>query len=239
MIKEEININQTHIRLFTDLKNNSLKSYIFTLRNQLETFNQKNPDFLISYNPIDLTEYNPPEIVKIMDEASKISDVGPMATVAGSISELSLKYLMKNNSKTSIVENGGDIAIINNKKITCGIYSNNNILGNNIGFKLKPRKESIGICSSSGKIGHSVSFGSSDCVTIIAKEASIADGLATRIANEVKGENSQEAISNCLDCLEKYKDYFEGALIICEDKIATFGKLPKIVETEEFGYNKI
>ena len=174
-----------------------------------------------------------------MEKASRISDVGPMATVAGTISQLSLNYLIKNKSKNSIVENGGDIALINNKKVICGIYSNNKILGNNIGFKLKPRKKPLGICSSSGKIGHSISFGKSDCVTIIGNKSSICDGLATRIANQIKEENSEIAINNAIECLERYKEYFDSALIIYKDNVATFGKIPKIVKTKDFKYNKL
>ena len=48
-----------------------------------------------------------------------------MATVAGSIAGLSLDYLISLGSIDSIVENGGDIALINSKKVLCGIYSNN------------------------------------------------------------------------------------------------------------------
>lgn len=237
--KEKIDINETHIRLTTDLKNNSLKSYIYHIRNQLNNYIQKNKDFLISFTPIKIKDNNVPEIIKIMEKASKISDVGPMATVAGTISQLSLDYLIKKKSKNSIVENGGDIALINNKKIICGIYSNNKTLGNNIGFKIKPRKKPLGICSSSGKIGHSISFGKSDCVTIIGDKSSICDGIATKIANQIKEENSEIAVHNAIEYLEKYREYFNGALIIYKDNIATFGKIPKIVKTKEFKYNKL
>lgn len=137
-------------------------------------------------------------------------------------------------SEYSIVENGGDIAIINSKQAVCGIYSNNPILGNKIGFKLKARKTPLGICTSSGKIGHSISFGQSDSVTVLSKKASIADGLATRIANEVVGQNSEDKVSNALEASENYKELFDGVLIISQDNVGTVGKLPKIVETEEF-----
>ena len=169
-----------------------------------------------------------------MHEASVIADVGPMACVAGTISELSLNHLIEMDSKYSIVENGGDIALINDEKVLCGIYSNNEILGNEIAFEIKARKKPLGICTSSGKIGHSISFGSSDSVTVIAKSPSIADGLATRIANEVNGETSEAKVANALEACENFREFFEGILLISQDSIGTVGKLPKIVETEEF-----
>lgn len=231
---QHIDLNQTHIRLTTDLKNSNLKNYILKLRKELEHHIAKNKDFQLSLEPVSHGEENLSEIIKRMYTASSYCDVGPMACVAGCISEMSLDYLISKKSEYSIVENGGDIAIINSKQAVCGIYSNNPILGNKIGFKLKARKTPLGICTSSGKIGHSISFGQSDSVTVLSKKASIADGLATRIANEVVGQNSEDKVSNALEASENYKELFDGVLIISQDNVGTVGKLPKIVETEEF-----
>ncbi|WP_427831764.1 UPF0280 family protein [Methanobrevibacter intestini] len=231
---QHIDLNQTHIRLTTDLKNSNLKNYILKLRKELEHHIAKNKDFQLSLEPVSSGEENLSEIIKRMYTASSYCDVGPMACVAGCISEMSLDYLISKKSEYSIVENGGDIAIINSKQAVCGIYSNNPILGNKIGFKLKARKTPLGICTSSGKIGHSISFGQSDSVTVLSKKASIADGLATRIANEVVGQNSEDKVSNALEASENYKELFDGVLIISQDNVGTVGKLPKIVETEEF-----
>ena len=231
---DEINIEQTHIQLKTDLNNINLKQYIFKVRNDLKRHISLNPDFLISIEPLKYNTESLSPIVLKMYESSTKADVGPMACVAGTISEMSLEYLIDNGSKCSIVENGGDIAIINNQEVLCGIYSNNNILGNNIAFKIKSRKKPLGICTSSGKIGHSISFGSSDSVTVISKSPSIADGLATRIANEVIGDDSESKVSNATECAEKYREFYESVLIITDENVGTIGKLPKIVECDEF-----
>lgn len=234
MYFEEIDLEETHIRLKTDLKNQELKKFIFKLRYDLKQYISRNQDFLLSLEPIESYPEELPKIIERMHESSNYADVGPMACVAGTISELSLNYLMENDSKYSIVENGGDIAIINDETIVCGIYSNNEILGNNIGFEIKSRKKPLGICTSSGKIGHSISFGQSDSVTVISKSPSIADGLATRIANDVCGETSEDKVANALETAEHFKEFFEGILIISQDNVGTIGKLPKIVETPEF-----
>ena len=231
---EEINLGETHIRLKTDLTEHHLKHFILTVRSDLTNYISKNKDFLLSIEPVKLNDESLPQIIKIMNKSSHICDVGPMACVAGTISELSLNYLIENESKYSIVENGGDIALINDKTALCGIYSNNEILGNEIAFKIKPQKNPLGICTSSGKIGHSISFGKSDSVTVISKSPSIADGLATRIANEVNGQSSEDKIANALEAAENYKEHYEVILIISEENIGTIGKLPKIVETNEF-----
>ena len=237
MYFEQINIEETHIRLTTDLNNQRLKKYIYNIRFDLKTYIRKNKLFQLSLEPIKVNEDNLPAIIQKMYSSSDICDVGPMACVAGTISELSLNYLIENDSKYSIVENGGDIALINDSTVLCGIYSNNEILGNEIAFKLKARKTPLGICTSSGKIGHSISFGESDSVTVISKSPSVADGLATRIANEVNGENSEEKVSNALETAENYREYFEGILLISENNIGSIGRLPKIIETNEFNIN--
>ncbi|MDO5859776.1 UPF0280 family protein [Methanobrevibacter sp.] len=234
MNHEEIDLGETHIRLRTDLSKHDLKHCIYSLRSDLKNYIVKNEDFLLSLEPLNLIDENLPLIVKTMHESSLKADVGPMACVAGAISQLSLDYLIEKGSKNSIVENGGDIALINNTTTLCGIYSNNRILGNSIAFKIKPRKRQLGICTSSGKIGHSISFGSADSVTVIGKSPSIADGLATRIANDVNGETSQDKITNALETAENFREFYEGILIISDENIATIGKLPEIVETNEF-----
>ncbi len=231
---ERIDVGETHIRLTTDIENNNLKNYIYSIRSQLKSYILSHRDFLISLEPLKCDDEDLPGIVKKMYESSAFADVGPMACVAGTISEMSLYYLLDFDSKYSIVENGGDIALVSDEKVLCGIYSNNQVLGNDIAFEIKPSRVPLGICTSSGRIGHSISFGVSDSVSVISKSPSIADGLATRIANEVNGETGEDKVSSAVDCCERFREFFEGVLIICDDNVATVGRLPRIVETNEF-----
>lgn len=234
MYFKEINLDETHIRLTTDLKRNELKKYIFSIRRDLKNYILKNQDFLLSLEPINIDDEDLPVIVRRMYESSRLADVGPMACVAGTISEMSLNYLIDRDSKYSIVENGGDIALVNDEKVLCGIYSNNSVLGNDIAFEIRPRKKALGICTSSGKIGHSISFGYADSVCVISKSPALSDGLATRIANDVVGETSEDKVTNALETCENFRELFDGVLIISDDNVGTIGKLPRIVETTEF-----
>ena len=235
----EINIGETHIRLRSDITDHDLAGHIHTLRSDLTSYIARNPDFLHNFTPISADDENLPLIVSKMYESSNLCDVGPMACVAGTISEMALDYLIALGSKNSIVENGGDIALVNDRTVLCGIYSNNEILGNEIAFKIPERKSPLGICTSSGNIGHSISFGASDSVTVISPSPSVADGLATRIANDVKGIDGESKVSNAAETAEEFRQHFMGVLIICGDSVATVGRLPKIVETDKFEINKI
>ena len=53
----------------------------------------KNKDFQLSFEPVDVDD-DSPLIVRIMADSSRAADVGPMACVAGTISQMSLDYLM-------------------------------------------------------------------------------------------------------------------------------------------------
>ena len=231
---QQIDLDETHIRLTTDLPNHDLKRFIFNIRRDLKNYILKNKEFSLALEPLEMPEMELASIVFKMYESSAKADVGPMACVAGTISEMSLEYLINNGSNYSIVENGGDISLVNDKKVLCGIYSNNEILGNNIAFEIKSRKKPLGICTSSAKIGHSISFGQSDSVTVIGESSSVCDGLATRIANDVVGDTSEDKVSNALECCENFRQYFYGVLIVCDENVGTIGKLHRIVESEEF-----
>ena len=233
----EINMEETHIRLKSDIENSDIKYFIHSIRQDLKAYINQNPDFLLSLEPLKSDDENSVKIVSKMYDSSRKANVGPMACVAGTISELTLDYLIENNSKYSIVENGGDIALINDEKVLCGIYSNNQVLGNNIAFEIKSRKKPLGICTSSGWIGHSISFGEAESVCVISNSSSLADALATRIANEVKGLTNEDKVHNALEVAENYREFYKGVLIICDEYVGSAGRLPKIVESNEFSEN--
>lgn len=234
---DRIDLGETHIRLTSDVNGHDLKRYVYGLRRELKNYILLNGDFSISMSPIEMPEGDLSDIVLRMYEASAAADVGPMACVAGTISEMCLEYLISKGSSHSIVENGGDISLLNDRKVLCGIYSGNEVLGDDIAFEIKKGSGPLGICSSSARLGHSISFGGADCVTVIGKSASVCDGLATRIANDVVGDSDEDKVSNALETSEEFREFFDGALIICGENVATIGRLPRIVETNEFDVN--
>ena len=64
MYFEQINIEETHIRLTTDLNNQQLKKYIYNIRFDLKTYIQKNKLFQLSLEPIKVNEDNYPQSSK-------------------------------------------------------------------------------------------------------------------------------------------------------------------------------
>ncbi|MGB9979925.1 UPF0280 family protein [Methanobacterium sp.] len=231
MIVERIRLDESNILLKTDLINHNLSNFILKQRMELKSYIRKNKEFLISFEPVEVE--NAPFIAKVMGKAGKIAEVGPMAAVAGTISELSMNFLINSGAKYAIVENGGDIALKTNKDVIMGLYAGTSSLSGQIGFKIKYDKTPMGICTSSGTVGHSISLGRADSVTIFADHASIADALATSIANEAKGDLDSNAVQNCLARAEDFKPYFRGVMIVVGESAGTIGKIPKLIKTDK------
>jgi uncharacterized protein len=231
MIKRRIQIQETNIRLTTDIENLNLVDFILKQRKELKNYIHKNRLFLTSLEPLEVEDA--PPIVKIMASAAFIAYVGPMAAVAGTISQLCLNFLLIHGAEYVVVDNGGDVALKTNKDVIMGLYAGESSLSGKIGFKIKHEKTPLGICTSSGTVGHSISFGRADAVTVFASEASVADALATSIANQAVGDEDDEAVKSCLETAEEFREYFQGVLVVVGEAAGTVGKIPSLVETEK------
>ena len=196
--------------------------YLLFLRFQIEEFGKKYPIFFKSLKPISIFG-NFPEIIEDMIFCSQLANVGPMASVAGAIAEHLGRYLLKFTDEV-IIENGGDIFIKVNKPKKIGIFAGSSPLSGKIAIEVNPAKTPLGICTSSGTVGHSLSFGKADAVVVITKSATLSDAYATYLANKVKNENS---IPFVLKLAQNLK-YIEGVIIIVKDKIGILGDI-KIV----------
>ena len=134
----------------------------------------------------------------MIETAKIVKTVGPMAAVAGTIAEFLgekiLKIIEKEKlKKFLVIENGGDIFAYIDEPITVGIYAGeNSVFTKNLGIKISLLNQPLGICTSSGNIGHSLSFGKADAVVIISNSASFSDALATATCNLVKTEKDFE-----------------------------------------------
>jgi len=231
MIKRRILIEETNILLTSDIEPSYVVGFITHQREELKRFIRMNKEFQTSLEPLKVV--SSPEIVKMMSIAAQVADVGPMAAVAGTISQLTLNFLLKQGAKYVIVENGGDIALKTNKDVIMGLYAGESSLSGKIGFKIKHGKTPMGICTSSGTVGHSISFGKADSVKVFSESSSVADALATSIANHATGDSEVDMVENCLAKAEEVKEHFRGVLIVVGESAGTVGKIPDLVETDK------
>lgn len=215
-------VQETDLQIFTDrpLDKDFLKEKVHLYRRQIEDYISKDKRFLTSLKPIEI-ELNTPLIVKEMSQAAKRASVGPMAAVAGAIAKFLGRDLLRKGYKDVIIENGGDIFLKSNKMRIIGIYAGRSKLWNRLCLKIKPKDTPIGICTSSGTVGHSLSFGCADSVVILSKNASLADAVATACANRVK---SPTDLQEALNFARSIRGVL-GAVIIMKKNLISWGKV--------------
>ncbi len=168
------------------LTNLQRKAYrlVVKYRSILEKYIEQHPIFLTSLEPIPVDE-DAPHIVKVMAEAGEKAGVGPMAAVAGAIADF-VGTELSAFSPEVIIENGGDIYLKSSRKRVVGIYAGKSPLTGKVGLEINGEDTPIGISTSSGTVGHSLSFGKADAATVIAGSATLSDAVATAIGNLVK-----------------------------------------------------
>jgi len=192
---------------------------ILKYRNQIENYIRKNPLFQDSLKPLPVDK-NAPEIIRTMQEVSLKTGVGPFASVAGAMAEFVGRKILK-YSKEVIVENGGDIFLKTSRKRRIGIFAGKSKFSNRLALEILPDKTPLGVCTSSGTVGHSLSFGRADAVVVVSKSCSLADASATAIGNFIK---KKEDIPKGIERVKGIKD-LKGVVIIKDDKLGIWGDI--------------
>ena len=217
-----IAIKETDLQILTDrlIDKDFVEERLRLYRQDIEGYITKDRKFLTSLKPVE-PEFKTKPIVKEMSRAAKKANVGPMAAVAGAIAQFLGRDLLRKGYKDVIIENGGDIFLKTRKTCKVGIYGGRSKLWKGLRLKIKPQDTPLGICTSSGTVGHSLSFGLADAAVIIAKQPSLADAVATATANRVR---SKKDLSKALDFAKSVKGVL-GVVIIIKDSLISWGKV--------------
>ena len=207
-----------YIRASTNLKSKARK-LVLKYRDSLERYIERHPAFLTSLEPLPVDD-NAPHIVKAMSEAASKAEVGPMASVAGAIAEFVGTELLAFTPEI-IVENGGDIYLKSLDKKIIGIYAGESPLSGKIGLEIDGADTPLGISTSSGTVGHSLSYGKADAVIALSQSATLADAAATAIANLIKQPGDIPGGIERAKSIEGVT----GVIIIQGDKTGLWGKV--------------
>ena len=79
----------------------------------------------------------------------------------------------------------------------------------------------LGLCTSSGTIGHSLSFGLADAVVILSKSAILADAAATAVGNRVKDKKDLEKAAAFAGSIKGVL----GGVIIIKNTLISWGEV--------------
>jgi ApbE superfamily uncharacterized protein (UPF0280 family) len=197
------------------------------LRKELERYIALVPSFASSLVPFPALPQRPPESAVRMNGAAASAGVGPMAAVAGTFAALAGEAALKAGCREAVVENGGDMFIMIRDALTVGLFAgaeDSSPFGN-LAFRIEPSAAPLAVCSSSSTMGHSMSFGKADLVTVFSADASIADAAATRGANQVDSPDRIGDVVEMILALEGVR----GVLVIAGGKLAMGGDLPSLI----------
>jgi ApbE superfamily uncharacterized protein (UPF0280 family) len=153
-------------------------------RAYLEAYIQRYPAFASTLEPWPLRG-PAPAVVSEMIAAAAAAGVGPMAAVAGAIAEQVGRGLLALSAEV-IVENGGDVFLTTANPATVAVFAGASPLSMAIGLRIACGEAPMGVCTSSGTVGHSLSFGKADAVCVVSLSTAVADAAATAIGNRIR-----------------------------------------------------
>lgn len=192
---------------------------VHLFRRQLENYIKFHPEFQQSLVPLP-EDPLAPEIVQSMISAAQTSGVGPMAAVAGAVAER-VGCGLQDWSPEVIVENGGDIYLNCKREVRVGVFAGESVLSNRLSVKVSPQQMPLGVCTSSGTVGPSLSFGKADAVCVLSKSTALADAAASHIGNLL---HSPKEIQAAIDSGRKIPGV-TGILIIMKEHMGAWGEI--------------
>lgn len=172
-----------HVRADRNLEG-IVRKLVRRFRADIESYAKREPAFFSSLDPLPLPP-RCPDIVRRMLRAGREYGVGPMAAVAGAMAEAVGRELLKRSGQC-MIENGGDLFVKLDRPARLGLYAGpDSPFSRRLNLVIESAEDGVGVCASSGFVGHSFSHGKADAVVAMARDTSLADAAATAICNRV------------------------------------------------------
>ncbi|MEM0448243.1 MAG: UPF0280 family protein [Methanomassiliicoccales archaeon] len=228
-VRERFQLGETAVTILAEERFLPLaKESIFRCREDILRFISQDPFFRDTLEPYEAPA-NAPEIVRRMSVASALAGVGPMAAVAGAIAQEAVRSMVEAGARHAIVDNGGDIAMFLSEEAVVGIYAGES-RWNGLGMRFPGDERHVSVCTSSGTVGPSISFGMADAAVVVAEDAALADACATRLGNEAKSAE-EKSMRRAVELVARIPGV-RGALLIIGERMACKGDLPPLVLTK-------
>ena len=222
LIPSQVLVKETDLQILAPVDVTEAATHLtIQYRNQLENYLARLPAFIEALSPL-VDDPSAPPMIREMLRAALVAGVGPMAAVAGVIGEYVGRGLLANvDCGEVVVENGGDIFMKRHNDCTIAIYAGESPLSYRIGVRVPAQSMPVGVCTSSGTVGHSLSLGQADSVTVISQSTALADAAATRLGNEVgKGGDVGPALK-----LAAKMPGLIGVVIVTGEELGAWGQV--------------
>lgn len=241
---ERFSHKETDITLVCDRRGGieRAKQAVVRSRETLEAYIKSHPAFGSSFQPLE-PDPEAGQLVNAMIQAGIACGVGPMATVAGAIADAAAEAMMDHGCRFAVANNGGDIAIRGeidrcatakersedgSSGYHIAIYAGSSSLTHRLAFRVRTADTPLGICTSAGPVGHSVSLGDADAVVVVSGCSILADAAATALCNLVQSRDQDRTLQAALDTAQAI-DGIQGCLIVIDDLVGSTGSIPEIV----------
>ncbi|MBO4560866.1 MAG: UPF0280 family protein [Bacteroidaceae bacterium] len=190
------------------------------VRRKMDAYLLMDPAYKEALTPYD-AGIEAPDILKDMSKVSHKTGIGPMSAVAGAVA-LKIADFIKSQFgvKEVIVENGGDIFAHVHSDMDIAVFAGQSPLSEKIGLHIPAGSFPLGICTSSGTVGPSLSLGRADAVMIVCKDVMLADSYATAMANRIRTVNDLQPV---IDRITNTPDIL-GAIAVKDDRMAICGQ---------------
>ncbi|MGE5552882.1 MAG: UPF0280 family protein [Betaproteobacteria bacterium] len=188
-------------------------------RRKLEAYLLLDPTFRTALTPHPVPPHAPP-LVQRMSRAAEAAGVGPMAAVAGAIAA-EVGERLHELAPEVVVENGGDLYLASPRVLTVAVFAGESPFTGLLGLRLDPASLPTGVCTSAGTVGPSLSLGTADAAVIIARDAALADAVATGAGNRVQRQADLQAAADWALTVPGVS----GALIVKGDHLAVAGEV--------------
>ncbi len=197
-----------------------VSGWIVGLRREMDACILADPEFRTSLVPYDAAPYAP-DVMRHMSEVSHRTGIGPMSAVAGAFSEyVAVRLREKYGCSEVIVENGGDIYADSNSDMDISVFAGKSPLSEKVGLHIPAGDFPLGICTSSGTVGPSLSFGRADAVMIVCRDVLLADSYATAFANRIREVKDLQPV---IDRISMHDDIL-AAIAVKDDRMAVCGR---------------
>ena len=193
--------------------------FVRELRGEMDEWISRRPDYAQALVPCEAGEA--PEIFREMSAVAHRSRIGPMSAVAGAVAQKTGEAQRREfGLREVLVENGGDIYADICRDMDISVFAGTSPLSEKVGLHIEAAEAPLGICTSSGTVGPSLSFGKADAVMIVCRDALLADTYATAFANRIQ---TADDIPACLEAIRQQEDIL-AAIAIKDDQMGICGQ---------------
>ncbi len=208
-----------YLRADRDLSREALDA-LRRVRGQVEAHVRARPAFATALRPLEPPAGPVPPVVRAMYAAAAAAGVGPMAAVAGAVAGAVGREL-RPLSREVLVENGGDLFLALRDAAVVGLHAGDSPFSGRLGLRIDPSETPLGVSTSSGTVGPSLSYGRADLATVLAADPALADAVATAAANRVHGPSDVAgAVAWAVDV-----PGVAGAVVACGDRLGAAGRV--------------